>query len=239
MARVRPRLGTMIVTALAAGVVSGCGQSPCMRVDSSNPLLARAMLLRVDVFRGDVTCAKTSLLSPQKSETLAPGQALDLDLAPGSYTVVLTSYLDAGGSTAIGRACSSVNLSGGGHSCLDLTLVAVDGGACSNGGSCACQQDTDCPTFEYCNLGTCAGGCKLDSESRLRVRRPRRRRGRSGRPVRPRAPRLRGVPRHHRLPRGDGVQRRRRLRDRLRPDSGTWLRERADVLRQPVRRHPQ
>ena len=164
--------------------VAGCGgaaDKPCMSMGAMSDVLARAQLVRLDVYGAGAHCDGARIADgaapPALSKAAAAGQPITLDVPAGHHVLVLSAFADADGTTLLGSACTETDVRANQPACFDLTLAdAPDAGggddlATGDGGEtdlapppCTTAPD-NCPTGTYCaSDGTCAAGCKADAD---------------------------------------------------------------------------
>jgi hypothetical protein len=154
------RLGLCVVVVLT---LAACHSSqPCATLPEMSPLLAQAMLVRVDVYDAALARCSGNFIAvqgaPLESRTFAAGATVRLDVTPGHRVIGMTTFSDPEGRTPSGSACTEAMLSGGHSACLSFSLTAIDGGACSH-------SDDTCPAGQYCGSDfSCQSGCKGDGD---------------------------------------------------------------------------
>jgi len=97
-------------------------------------LVAQAKLLRLDVFASPPAHCDGSRLQagagmPLASATFKPGDPIRITVAPGHRVVLLTAFADSAGTVVLGTGCSEQDIAAGALDCIDLQVVAPDGGA--------------------------------------------------------------------------------------------------------------
>jgi hypothetical protein len=152
-------------------LVAACGpkvdKRPCMKMGSSDPLVVDAVMFRLDVYGGGVACAgagagvAANSNAPVMSHTYEKGQPIALDVPPGAYTLVLTTYSDMAAQHLLGRGCTTTTLSAGAQICFDLTLAPATGAG--GDGGCSVSPD-NCPAGEYCDGTRCVQGCSVSAQ---------------------------------------------------------------------------
>ena len=132
MEEVRTFHSTLHVGAASCLLVAvGCGPQPLKRAcigGGSSELVSGAAVLRLDVYGAMAHCAGDALAAsvgpPITSHSYQSGEPIKLDVPPGQYALVLTSYADSAAAILLGQACSEVTLQAGSQVCFDLTLAA-------------------------------------------------------------------------------------------------------------------
>ncbi len=153
-----------------AVVAAGCGPSAqvtkCVPMSGPSPLVTGAKLLKLDLYPSTVGCVGDVVApnagAPVLSRSFHPGDAVNVDVAPGTYTILFTTYSDAAGTVETGTACKSATLQPGAQFCLDLTVEpapdlsvedASDDLSVCTGASCPCMDDSDCPNPDHPRCG--------------------------------------------------------------------------------------
>ncbi len=178
-ARVRIAAPPSVAVALlvAAAMAAGCGGNgkPCLAMGAMSDIVARAAVVRLDVYDAGARCAGGSVAEgappPSLSKVAAAGQPLTLDVPAGAHLLVLSAFADAAGTRLIGSACTTADVHAGQPLCLDLTLAELPDLALPGGGdvdlarpACSPAPD-DCPVGQYCaSDGNCAAGCKAAAD---------------------------------------------------------------------------
>jgi hypothetical protein len=100
-----------------------------MSVGAPGPLVQGAALLRLDVYSAPARCAGSGVAAgagaPVMSHTYGKNERIALDVPPGGYALLLTTFADAQATQPIGQGCVVADLSPGAQICFDLTLVAL------------------------------------------------------------------------------------------------------------------
>ena len=151
----------------------GCGPQPLKRMcigGAASALVSGAAVLRLDVYDATGHCADGALANsvgpPITSHSYRNGEPIKLDVPPGQYALVLTTYSDDAATVLLGEACTEANLQAGSQICFDLTLapppagsVDLSAGGC-NGGTNDVNQCGGCsPCDQIHSVGaSCVGG---------------------------------------------------------------------------------
>jgi hypothetical protein len=154
---------------LGAAVASaGCNDTVkrvCMGGSGQSSLVTDATMVRLDIFADPPAhCVDNALGAgsgaPVMSHTFAKGQPIALDVPPGKYAIVLTTWADEAGTVALGEACTEADLFAGSEICFDLTLwVPPD----LNAIMCTVTPNS-CPKGYYCDGTNCQNGCGADTD---------------------------------------------------------------------------
>src|SRR5262249_20083265 len=115
--------------------VAGCGvgapiEQQCMSTDATNAIVAQAALVKIAVYPAGTVCDGTLVAAdapaPIKLSTFTLGQAIVLDVPPGTHTVALMAYDDIAGTKALGAGCiQDASFQPGQKVCIDLSVTAV------------------------------------------------------------------------------------------------------------------
>src|SRR5262245_47714695 len=89
------------IVAVVGGGVSCSSSVPCVTMNGPGALVTNAALLRLDVYGAGIPCDGPRVApgagAPTDTATFRPGDPIEIELAPGPHTFVLTSFSDAGG----------------------------------------------------------------------------------------------------------------------------------------------
>lgn len=128
------RAGSITLMALTMSCGPDAEKRVCMGNDAVGPLVSGAAVLRLDLYDPSVHCdgnhVKSGVGPPMQSHAYLSGQAIRLEVAPGPYTLMLTTYADPAATIVLGTGCTEADLSAGSQICFDLGITApLDGGA--------------------------------------------------------------------------------------------------------------
>jgi hypothetical protein len=186
----RASVGVVVLLVLASSS-SGCGgfEPPCMSMGTMSDVLARATLLRLDVYDAGAHCDGARISDgappPSLSKVASAGQAIKLDVPAGHHVLVLSAFADSTGSELIGSACIETDVHANQPACFNLALAdlpdaasPVDNPDMAGAPDLArppCTTSPDnCPSGQYCaSDGNCAAGCKVDADCAATATTPR------------------------------------------------------------------
>jgi hypothetical protein len=145
-----------LVTVFAALTLFGCDpereQRPCLSMDNPSALVTGAAAVRIDVYGATAHCDGSSVAagsgSPDTSKSVAAGQKIQLDVAPGHHTFVLTTFVDVAGTIPLGGGCTETDVSPGSRLCFDPMLKPV--AACKTSADCT-NSDAGVSATPYCD----------------------------------------------------------------------------------------
>jgi len=165
----RVRLAAVVLAFSVAGC--GGGDKPCLSMGAMSDVLARAQLVRLDVYDAAARCDGARIADgaapPMLSKAAVAGQPITLDVPAGHHALVLSAFADAAGTALVGSACVETDVRANQPACFDLTLADLpdagsgddlassDDGGGGGGGDLACSDVTS----DVSNCGACGRAC--------------------------------------------------------------------------------
>ena len=158
------RLSATTIACAALAVLAtapGCGggDRPCTSMGATSDVIARAALLRLDVYDAAAHCDGATVAAgaapPTMSKVVAAGQAIHLDVPAGRHVLLLSAFADGAGTQLVGSACTETEVRAGTPACFNLTLAAAPdlgappdddggGGGAPDLGTVGCASNADC-----------------------------------------------------------------------------------------------
>jgi hypothetical protein len=146
------------------GVFTGCGDDvkrvPCVEM-VAGALVTQAAAFRLDVYAPAIHCAANDIDENNVAElyttTVQRGQPLKIDLPPGPYTMVVTTYSNVEATHPTGSACVAQTISPGSQVCFSVHVETIQPGCHHNNARCC--DPTDCtglPEPKDCYDPVCA-----------------------------------------------------------------------------------
>jgi hypothetical protein len=100
-----------------------------MSVGSPGPLVAQAMMFRVDVYGAAARCngltVKAGSGPALMSMLFGKSEPIVMDVPPGPHAIVLTTFADAQATMVLGQGCVVSDLAPGAQLCFDLTIAPL------------------------------------------------------------------------------------------------------------------
>jgi hypothetical protein len=141
-------------------------------------IAAGAVEVRFDVYGPNVHCylnaVDHSAGVPQASHMFGKSQRIELDVTPGTHTLVVTTFSDAAGAVPTGSSCLEQQLPAGGQLCFSLQVTPIQVG-CASAGATRCIASCCDPLNGRCGAACTVacdpgwGDCNFDASDGCEV----------------------------------------------------------------------